>query len=98
MSGVTTASAEQSPTARLLGLAAGFGIFQAVYVAAKLGLADALVGGQMSVDAIAAKTGAQPRALYRLLRALASVGVFAEEGRDIFRHTANSAMLRSDLH
>ncbi|HET7849099.1 MAG TPA: methyltransferase, partial [Pseudolabrys sp.] len=89
-------SAEQNPTARMLGLAAGFGIFQALHVAAKLGIADALAEGPTTVDAIAAKTDAQPRALYRLLRTLASVGVFAEEQHGVFRNTPLSGMLMSD--
>jgi hypothetical protein len=90
-------SAEQSPTARLLGLAAGFGIVQALHVAAKLYVADVLADGPRSADAIAEKVSAHPRALYRLLRALASVGVFVEEERCIFRNTEMSAMLRADV-
>ncbi|HEX5508142.1 MAG TPA: methyltransferase [Pseudolabrys sp.] len=91
------ASVEQNPTARMLSLAAGFGIFQALYAAAKLGIADALAEGPKSVDAIAATTDVQPRALHRLLRALASVGVFAEEDDGVFRNTPLSAMLMSNV-
>jgi hypothetical protein len=51
---------------------------QALYVAAKLGIADLLAAGPRSADELAAATKCHPGALYRLLRALASVGVFTE--------------------
>src|SRR5215471_365388 len=56
---------------------------QAVIVAAQLGLADLLAEGPRRADELAATTGAHPRALYRLLRALAGLGVFSllDDGR-----------------
>jgi hypothetical protein len=56
----------------------GYWISQAIYVAAKLGIADLLKDGPKTDDELAQATGAHPRSLYRLLRALASVRVFAE--------------------
>ena len=50
---------------------------QALYVIAKLGIADLLRDGPRSVDDLAAATGTMASALNRLLRALASVGIFA---------------------
>jgi hypothetical protein len=88
------AAGGQDPTAQLLGLAAGFGIFQALHVAARLGIADALGEGEQSAGSIASKVGADPQSLYRLLRALSSVGVFAEAG-GAFRNTPASAKLMS---
>jgi O-methyltransferase domain/Dimerisation domain len=57
----------------------GYWHTQTVYVAAKLGIADLLKDGPRSADELAAATGTNPRALYRLLRALASIGIFAED-------------------
>jgi ubiquinone/menaquinone biosynthesis C-methylase UbiE len=62
--------------ARLVG---GYWYTQTIYVAAKLGLAELLREGSMSVQELAEATGTSPKALYRLLRALASLGIFAEE-------------------
>jgi SAM-dependent methyltransferase len=61
----------------------GFRVTQLIYVAAKIGVADHLRLGPQSVDALAEGSGAHPRALYRLLRALASLGIFkeADDGR-----------------
>ena len=55
----------------------GFQVSQAIHVAATLGLADLLRDGPRSVDDLAAATGTTASALNRLLRALASVGIFA---------------------
>jgi hypothetical protein len=53
---------------------------QAITVAAQLGVADALVGGPLTIDELAAKVGADTDALHRLLRALISRGVFRHRG------------------
>src|SRR6267378_1527002 len=74
----------------------GFQVSQAIHVAATLGLADLLRDGPRSVDDLAAATGTTASALNRLLRALASVGIFAYvDGR--FGQTALSNYLRSDV-
>jgi predicted transcriptional regulator len=54
----------------------GFWVSQAIFAAAKLGIADLLKDGPKSCEELAQSTGGYPRALYRLLRALACVGVF----------------------
>ncbi|HTM23480.1 MAG TPA: methyltransferase [Kofleriaceae bacterium] len=51
---------------------------RALYVAARLGVAEALRDGERPVDDLAAEVGADPGALYRLLRALARRGLFVE--------------------
>ena len=52
---------------------------QAVYVAAQLGIADVLaIEGPRSAGDLAERVGADPDALFRVLRALAGVGVFTE--------------------
>jgi hypothetical protein len=65
----------------------GYWISQALYVAAKLRLADRVQPGPQTAAELAAETGVQPEALYRVLRALASVGCFAEDGQGRFALT-----------
>jgi hypothetical protein len=53
---------------------------QLIYVAATLGIADQLTEGPQRLDELAATAAVDPTALYRVLRALASHGIFAETG------------------
>jgi hypothetical protein len=74
----------------------GMHVSRAISVAAELGIADALKDGPKHVEELAAATSTHAPSLYRLLRALASVGIFAEvEGRQ-FTLTPLAACLRSD--
>ena len=75
----------------------GYWISQALYVAAKLGLADLLTSGPRSADDLAQATKTDAPSLYRLLRALASVGVFADDGSHRFSLTPLAECLRSDV-
>jgi hypothetical protein len=68
----------------LLRLATGFWISQAIFVVAQLGIADLLRDGPRSAAQLAEAVGAHPDALHRILRALAGVGVFREEGEGHF--------------
>jgi hypothetical protein len=80
----------------LWNLAHGYRVSQALHVAAVLGIADELKDGERTSDDLAAAVGAHPDTLYRLLRALASVGVLHEvEGRS-FSLTDAGYDLRSD--
>ena len=66
-----------------------------LHVIAELGIAD-LIGDQpQSTDALAKSTGTQPQPLYRVLRLLASVGIF-EWKHGVWHHTDASRFLRSD--
>ncbi len=69
---------------------------QAIHVAATLGIADLLEDGPRSVDELAETTGTHAPTLYRLLRALASVGVFAEQSDGRFGLTPLAEYLRSN--
>ena len=51
---------------------------RAIFIAAKLGLADYLKDGPKSVEDLAEETKTHPDSLYRLLRMLSSIGIFAE--------------------
>jgi hypothetical protein len=93
---VDQVSAEAPPAARLMQMIFGFAITQAISVAARLNLADLLKDGAKSVDELAQATGAEPRPLYRILRALASVGIFAEDGAGRFKLTPLAEPLRSN--
>jgi ubiquinone/menaquinone biosynthesis C-methylase UbiE len=75
----------------------GYWVSQALYVAAKLGLADLAASGPQTAPELARATKTDEAALYRLLRALASVGVFAEDEQARFRNTPLSECLRSDV-
>lgn len=74
----------------------GFRTTQMIHVAARLGLADQLAAGPCSVADLAAATGAEPQALHRLLRALASLGIFAEDPAGAFALTPQAELLRAD--
>ena len=70
---------------------------QALYVPAKLGIADLLAGGPKSVEELAAATDTHAPSLYRVLRAAASLGVFTEQANQHFALNANAELLRSDV-
>ena len=81
----------------LLELAQGAWLTQALYVATRLGIADALRDGPRSAEEVAAVVGADPDATYRLMRALASHGVLKLRGGR-FRLTRMGQALRSDYY
>jgi O-methyltransferase domain/Dimerisation domain len=80
----------------LKGMINGYRVSQAIYVAATLGIADLLKDGPRTSDELAAKTGTDLPALYRLLRALAAVGVLHEDDGRRFDLTPLGDQLRSD--
>lgn len=84
------------PSQVILQMLNGEWIAQAVAVAAALGIADLLGGGPQSAKELASATSAHADSLYRLLRALASVGVFAETEGGRFGLTPLAECLRSD--
>lgn len=86
-----------TPAQAIAQMASGYWISQALYVAAKLAIADRLVAGAKTAGDLAAECGAHPPALYRLLRALASLGVFAERREQRFELTPLAQPLRSDV-
>jgi SAM-dependent methyltransferase len=74
----------KNPPPLLFQMATGYWISQAIYVAAKLGIADLLTSGPQSCVALATSTGSDASSLFRLMRALTSVGIFVRVGRDGF--------------
>jgi hypothetical protein len=87
---------ESSPQQRLNRMLAGAWVTQALHVAAKLRLADLVQERPRTADELASATQTQSPALYRLLRTLASVGVFCEDDRLYFSLTPLAECLRSD--
>lgn len=85
------------PQAQMGEMITGYWTSQAVHAAAKFGIADLLTEGPKSVEDLATATHTKPDLLYRLLRALASVGVFAEEDGRRFSMTPLAETLRSDV-
>jgi hypothetical protein len=76
---------------------AGSWLTQGVWVAAELGIADLLVNGPLTAEGLAEKTHTHDGALYRVLRALASVGIFAQDPDGRFSLTPHATLLRSDV-
>jgi SAM-dependent methyltransferase len=69
---------------------------KALGIAADLDVAGALADGPRPVAGLADATGADPTVLHRILRALASEGVFAEVEPGVFENTVTSDALRDD--
>jgi O-methyltransferase domain/Dimerisation domain len=85
-----------SRAAELRRLVNSYQLSQAIHVAAVLGIADLLADGPRTSDDLAQATGSDPRALYRLLRALAAFGLFHEDDGRRFSLTDLGDALRSD--
>jgi O-methyltransferase domain/Dimerisation domain len=95
--GATTATpVERSPQDFRLPLLTGFWLSRAVWLAARLRLADVVGSGPTSAEEIARATETDPDSTARLMRALSAAGLFRadEEGR--YGPTPSSDLLRSD--
>jgi hypothetical protein len=75
----------------------GYQLTQLIYIAAKLRIADHLAEGPRGVKDLAAVTNSHEDSLYRILRALAGLGVFREEDERRFRLTPAAEILRSGV-
>ncbi len=85
------------PQAILSQMINGYWLSTAICTAARLGLADQVRDTPTSTEDIAVAVHADVGALYRLLRALAGAGIFAETSEGSFVHTPLSSALRSDV-
>jgi SAM-dependent methyltransferase len=94
---VRGATASPPPSAILQQLATGHFISRALYLAAKLKIADLLKDGPRPFEEIAQTTGTNGPALNRILRLLASVGVFAEGENGNFSLTPVGQCLRTGI-
>jgi SAM-dependent methyltransferase len=90
-------SSELPFPAVLMQMLSGRWVSQMISVAAKLGIADLLSGGARSSHELAEATASNPQALYRLLRGLASLGIFSEPDPGYFALTPLAECLRSGV-
>ena len=91
------ATAEVPPPIAMLQLISGFWISRCIYLAAKLGLADLVKEESKTAAELAAATGTDAPSLFRVMRALASVGVFSQDAENRFAITPLSETLRADI-
>lgn len=93
----TASGQAMPPEAQIMQLTMGAFVAQAVYVAAKLGLADLVATGPKTTAELADRTETDEYSLYRLMRSLASVGVFSETSDDrTFVNTPMSEAMLAD--
>jgi predicted O-methyltransferase YrrM len=85
-----------TPAEDLRRLVLGYRVSQAISVVAELGIADLLASGPRTADDLAAVAGAHGPSLYRVLRLLASEGVFAETEDGRFELTPMAGVLRRE--
>lgn len=91
------ATQELPPAAVLFRMVTGYYISHAIHVAATLGIADLLAHGPQSSSALAKTTGTHAESLTRVLRLLASVGVFTEPEERCFALTPLGERLRTGV-
>ena len=84
------------PAALMFQIISGFWISRAVCIIAQLGLPDLLKTGPQKADELATKTGTDTPSLFRVLRALASVGVLEQDSEGRFANTPVSETLITD--
>jgi len=88
---------QPSPSEQMIQMTSGHIIAQALYVVAELGIPDLLATGPRTIAELAQTVGAHAPSLYRVLRALASLGVFVEQDDQTFGLTPLGDTLRSDV-
>jgi hypothetical protein len=83
-----------APQEQILSIVLGFWQARALAVATELGLPDLLADGPLHVDELVSRTATNASALFRLLRALESIGIFVEISPGVFSNTETSDILR----
>ena len=84
------------PAIAMLRFLGGFRIARIIYVVAELGIADLLVDGAKTSAELAQATQTHESSLYRVLRSLASVGIFAQDDDGKFKLTPAAKYLAGD--
>jgi hypothetical protein len=95
MANATNVPAED--IAKLRGIITQYFSSRALYAAAALDVAGALAGGAKNIEELARATGAHAPSLYRVLRVLASSGIFAEGDDGRISNTPMSELLRTGV-
>lgn len=88
---------QPSEEMELMHMIHGSRITQLIYVAAKLKIADLLDEEPKSSQEIAQIVGVHPRALYRVMRALSSLGIFSEDEFGYFHMTQLGKLLKTGM-
>ena len=96
MSKSTVAPGSLPPHVQIIQMGTAYWVSQFVCTAANMRLADHLADGPRSAGELTAATGANPRALHRFMRTLASLGVLTQDTGDRFALTPLGAALKSD--
>lgn len=86
---------EMPPQMVLMQMITGAWASQLIYVAARLGIADLLKDGAKSADELAQSTGTHAPTVYRVMRALASLGIFSEDENNRFTMTPLATPLQT---
>src|SRR3954452_7135004 len=81
----------------MIWLLSGVPLGHMLQAVAELGIADELIGGPLPVDELADRTDSNADALYRVLRSVATIGVFTEVAHRTFALTELAQTLRSDV-
>ncbi|MCP4706599.1 MAG: methyltransferase [candidate division Zixibacteria bacterium] len=87
---------ELPPQVQLMNFIVGKWISKPIYVAAELCMADLLSEGPKSIDELAKQSRSHAPSLYRMMRALASVGIFSETESKRFELTPMAECLKKD--
>lgn len=81
----------------ILEIVRGFWESRALAVAAELEIADHLAAGPLGVETLAERTQTHAPSLFRVLRALESIGLFTQTAPRVFANTPSSELLRKDV-
>jgi hypothetical protein len=85
------------PPIQMLQFFSGFWISRCIYVVAKLGIPDFIKDRPRTAEELAAATGAHAPTLFRVLRALAPIGILTQDESNRFGITPLSETLLSDI-
>jgi hypothetical protein len=88
---------ELPPQLVLARMMSGYAVSQLIYVAAKLGIADRLKDGPLTIDALAGSARTDQSSLLRVMRGLAAAGLFKESSGKQFELTPLGQYLRTDI-
>jgi O-methyltransferase domain/Dimerisation domain len=89
-------AAERVTQNQIVPIVLGFWQARALAIATELDLAEELNEGPVHINELARKIGVNASALFRLLRALESIGIFSQISPYVFSNTSMSASLRKD--
>lgn len=86
----------ENPSSQIMQFITAKWISQPLYVAARLGIADILSAGTRSIHELSSLCNADTDYLYRIMRALAGVGIFSEKENKVFGLTPAAECLQKD--